>query len=515
MSTIPSDSSSPSEIPRAASEAAASASRPAALRWPARLDNLRVKLFVAIAGANAILALAAYLVFSWSFDQGFVEYLNRADEARLQPLVVRLADGYEKEGNWDWLAKDRRRWFDLMREMFGTSRPVRRSDDVAPAAPPAAGATPTPDPLLTIDPRLLLFDAQRQLLVGREEMAREAVLKPIPRPGSAEVVGYLGYVPRLKVVESLEKLFSAQQERKFAAIAVGMLVAGLLIGAALAHWLTRRTRRLAEGAAALIQGNYSVRIPARGHDELSRLTQDFNQLAQTLEAARRARQQWIADIAHELRTPLAVLRAEIEALQDGVRPLGADSMNSLAQEVSQLARLVEDLRLLSLSDMGSLNYHKEPLDLGEVIEDSFASHKGALDSSGLRVTLEIAPGILVMADASRLAQVFANLLQNTLRYTDAPGHVAVHLSRVGDHAKVVWDDSSPGVAQPDLPRLTERLFRVDASRSRAGGGSGLGLAIVKAIVEGHGGTLSAGQTPLGGLRWDIRFPLFESGAMHG
>ena len=516
MSTIPSDSTARPEIPRAGSDAAPSASRPPALRWPARLDSLRIKLFVAIAGANAILALAAYLVFSWSFDQGFVEYLNRADEARLQPLIVRLADGYEKEGNWDWLAKDRRRWFDLMREMFGTSRPARRSDDVAPAAPPAPSAkTPAPDPLLTIDPRLLLFDAQRQLLVGREEMAREAVLKPIPRAGSAEVVGHLGYVPRLKVVESLEKLFSAQQERKFAAIAVGMLLAGLLIGAVLAHWLTRRTRRLAEGAAELIQGNYSVRIPARGHDELSRLTQDFNQLAQTLEAARRARQQWIADIAHELRTPLAVLRAEIEALQDGVRPLGVDSMNSLAQEVSQLARLVEDLRLLSLSDMGSLNYHKEPLDLGEVIEDSFASQQGALDSSGLQVRLDLEPDVLVMADGSRLAQVFANLLQNTLRYTDAPGHVAVDLFRSGDHAKLVWEDSSPGVSQADLPRLTERLFRVEVSRSRSGGGSGLGLAIVKAIVEGHGGTIAAAQSPLCGLRWELTFPLFESGIPHG
>jgi two-component system sensor histidine kinase BaeS len=287
-------------------------------------------------------------------------------------------------------------------------------------------------------------------------------------------------------------------------------VAGILVAALLADWLSRRTRRLAAGAAALIQGDYSVRIAASGHDELARLTQDFNHLARTLDETRRARQQWIADIAHELRTPLAVLRAEIEALQDGVRPLVRDSMDSLAQEVTQLSRLVEDLRLLSLSDMGALSYHKEPLDLGELIEDAIASQQGALTSAGLHPKLELAPAVRVMADGSRLAQVFANLLQNTLRYTDAPGRLRVRLARSGGRAIVTWEDSSPGVAPVDLPRLTERLFRVDASRSRAGGGSGLGLAIVSAIVEGHGGTMTASQAELGGLRWELSFPLVET-----
>lgn len=497
------------------------------LRWPARFDTLRVKLFLAIAGANALLALLAFVVFSWSFDQGFVEYLNRADENRLQPLVARLAEGYKKEGSWTWIAQDRRRWGDLVREVFGVARSTRRTEDGTPldvpASDPAAARDtprdsprdgPPPDPLLTIDPRLMLFDASRHLLSGRQEMAGEAVLKPIQVDGA--VVGFLGYVPRLKMVTSLEQLFSAQQTTKFASIALGMLFAGLLIGAVLAYWLTLRIRRLAQGAGALIQGRYSMRIASQGNDELAHLAKDLNELAQTLEAAQHARQQWIADIAHELRTPLAVLRAEIEALQDGVRPLGQQSLGSLAQEVSQLTRLVDDLRVLSLSDLGALTYYKEPLDLGELIADSIAAQTLALKNRSLSIESHLPDGLRVSGDGARLAQVFGNLLQNTLRYTDDGGRLSVSLgaSSAPDdgprRAVVVWEDSSPGVAPADLPRLTERLFRVDGSRSRVGGGSGLGLAITRAIVEAHGGQMSASASPLGGLRWTLAFPMASS-----
>lgn len=459
--------------------------------WLARFDRLRIKLFAAIAGANVVLALIAYAVFSWSFDQGFVQYLNRADEARLKPLVARLADAHSEHGGWDWLAGDRRLWGTMLRETLGGSR------------------QPPDDALLTIDPRLLLFDTDGRLLVGRPEMAGQAVRLPIVAGGVR--VGELGYLPRLNVVESLERLFSAQQNRKYAAIAVGMLVAALLLGALLAWWLTRRIRQLAHGTSALIRGDYDVRIAVSGNDELARLSADFNRLADTLHASRRARQQWIADIAHELRTPLATLRAEIEAVQDGVRPLDMDSLDSLEQEVGQLARLVEDLHLLSLSDLGALSYHREPLDLGESIDDALHTQRHLLRERGLAVETRLAPGVRALADATRLAQVFGNLLQNTLRYTDPPGRLEVLLEQDGAQARITWQDSAPGVPEADLPRLTDRLFRVDASRSRAGGGSGLGLAIAEAIVAAHAGRLQAQPSPLGGLRWIITLPLARPG----
>jgi two-component system sensor histidine kinase BaeS len=443
-----------------------------------RLDSLRVKLFLAIAGGTVALALIAYAVFSWSFARGFTEYVNQADEARLQPVIARLAEGYGREGGWQWVTTERRRFFELVRETVGS----------APVA---------------IDPRLLLFDAERKVLVGRPEAAAEAVLKPIQ--WQARTVGYLGYIPRPERLESIERLYLHRQHLTFGAIGFGLLAAALALSAGLAWWLSRRIHALAQATAALTKGDYDVRLPVTGRDELARLAQDFNQLAATLSQAQAARRQWIADIAHELRTPLAVLRGEIEALQDGVRPLDEAAIASLSGEASRLARLVEDLHTLSLSDLGALTYRKERLDLAEVVTESIDAQRSALDQKNLHVKVQADPAF-VLGDEDRLRQVFGNLLQNSLRYTDAPGEIAVKVRNGGGRVTIDWEDSSPSVPAPDLPRLTERLFRVEGSRNRASGGSGLGLAIVRAIVEGHHGTLAARPSALGGLHIELAFP---------
>jgi two-component system sensor histidine kinase BaeS len=473
------------------------------------LDRLQVKLFLAIAGANALLAAIAYFVFATSFDRGLAETLAAADQARLDSFTVTLAELHGREGDWTSLAADRDRWTTLRREALGLPRrPAGESGREGSPPPPVSAAPPRELPL-SVDPRLLLFDAERKLVAGAPELAEQAVLKPIVWQGAT--VGYLGAVPRLERLLSLERVVSAQQRWRFAAIGLGMLGAALLLGAGLAHWLTRRVRSLAGGTEALMRGDYDVRLPVAGRDELDRLAGDFNSLAATLAATRRARSQSIADIAHELRTPLAVLRGEIEALQDGVRSLDAASLASLAQEVAHLGRLVEDLHTLSLADLGALSYRKEPLDVAELAGEAVAMQRRALDEKGLAVELALEPGAIALADETRLAQVFGNLLQNTLRYTDAPGRLAVAVRRAGDRVVLDWQDSSPGVPAEDLPRLTDRLFRVDASRSRAGGGSGLGLAIVKAIVEAHGGTLAARASSLGGLWLELALPAARPG----
>jgi two-component system sensor histidine kinase BaeS len=285
-----------------------------------------------------------------------------------------------------------------------------------------------------------------------------------------------------------------------------MVLAAFVLAAGLAFWLTRRVRALVSATHALIRGDYAARLRPHGDDELAQLARDFNTLAATLAAAQEARHRWIADIAHELRTPLAVLRAEIESLQDGVRPLNQDSVASLAHETARLARLIEDLHTLSLSDLGALTYHREPVDLADVLRDAVSGQGREAEARGLTLALDLEDDTIVLADESRLAQVFANLMQNSLRYTDVPGRVSVTVRRDGDRAVVDWHDSAPGVPAEDLPRLTERLYRVEGSRSRAGGGSGLGLAIAQAIVEGHGGSLTVTASPLGGLAVRLAFP---------
>jgi two-component system, OmpR family, sensor histidine kinase BaeS len=497
------------------------------------LDTLRVKLFLAIAGAHVVLVAAVYLIYSWSFDKGLVEYVNRSEQARLAPVISQLADGYRQQGNWNWVTEDREAWLNVLREVLGwrvgrqggfggnggggghgvpsqdkpDRDPQRERDRVPRFLPDDSG----PLPPVTIDWRVMLLDAGDKVLIPYPGggMADMNLAVKLPIRVDNQVVGYLGYIPRLRLVESLESITAKQQSRRLGVIGLGMLAAVLLNAFLIASWLSRRLHALGQGATALARGDYSTRIKVQGHDELARLANDFNHLALALEAAQRGRQQWIADIAHELRTPLTTLRAEIEAVQDGVRPLTQASMASIAQEVHRLARLVEDLRLLTLSDLGALTYRKEPLLLAEVIDDALAAGRAAIEDKALTVTTQLDAALVVDADADRLAQVFANLLQNTLRYSQSPARLAITLAAEAGEACIDWEDSSPGVGDADLPRLTDRLYRVDDSRSSSSGGSGLGLAIVQAIVHAHGGRMQASHGALGGLHWRIWLPLSD------
>jgi two-component system sensor histidine kinase BaeS len=491
-------------------------------------------LFLAIASANLVLVVAVYLIYSWSFEKEFVDYVRSSEEVRLNPMITSLADGYRLHGSWEWLDQDREQWIVLVRQVFGFRGPrnfPRDERNATPGQQPAPAkddrnASPKEPRMfgqngafqrdtnevtqpITFDWRLMLLDTHSNVVIpapgSDAAMVAQAVKLPIMVDGYR--VGYLGYTPRLQQVRTLEDLFAKQQSYSYGVIAIGMLAAVLLNAALISHWLSRRLRALGHGATALARGDYATRIPAQGHDELARLAGDFNHLAQALEAAQRGRQQWIADIAHELRTPLTSLRAEVEAMQDGVRPLTQGSMASVAQEVHQLTRLVEDLRLLSLSDLGALTCRKEPAQLADIIDDALLAGRGAITDKGLQVQVDVDQSLVVDVDSDRLAQVFGNLLQNTLRYTETPAQLVIRAVSDGANARIEWEDSSPGVADADLPRLTERLYRVDESRTRASGGTGLGLAIVKAIVDAHGGRMQASHSKLGGLRWSIWLPV--------
>jgi two-component system sensor histidine kinase BaeS len=423
-------------------------------------------------------------------------------------MVERLGAGYARERSWAWIAKDRDRWIDMSRDVLGLPAAPQQAD--AAGGPRAAQTRDTP---LTIDPRLMLFDAKRVQLIGRPDAARLAILKPILVNG--ETAGFLGYVPRPDIIESIERVYLKRQRIAFASIAAGMLVAALLLAGGLAYWLTRRIRLLARGTTALILGDYHARIETKGNDELAQLARHVNTLAATLAATQQARRQWIADIAHELRTPLSILRAEIESLEDGVRPLDRAAVDSLGHETARLSRLVEDLHTLALTDVGGLTYHKEPSDVAEVLSDVVEAHQRALEQKQLRVHMDLSAAEMVSADESRLSQVFGNLLQNNLRYTDRPGEVHIKLWCEKGNVRIDWEDSGPGVPAEELSRLTDRLYRVESSRSRAGGGSGLGLAIAKAIVEGHAGHLRARASRFGGLAVEITLPALKLSTSNG
>ncbi|MGP8289528.1 ATP-binding protein [Vreelandella zhanjiangensis] len=456
-------------------------------KW--RPSRLGLKLFAAILSVNVAISASMFLAVSYSIDRGFLDYLSQAQERRAMLLADGLITRWETQNNWQWLENKPRRWPNIVRFELGQEdrerpSPLGEARDFALRAPDGRFVIPP------MDNRTGSSD-WRWLTLYSNDLE----------------IGELGFRPPQQMLERMENHFLERQQRNLMIIVISIGLASLLLAAGLSWWLSRRTRALAIATRQLTEGNYHSRLPERGRDELSRLARDFNVLAATLEANRDARSRWVSDTAHELRTPLAVLRGEIEAMQDGIRPLNQENLFSLAQEVAQLERLVADLRLLSQSDAGALDIHLAPMDLSESLTSRLEDADRWLKESGLTLTTHIAPGVMIRGDAQRLHQLWNNLLDNSCAYTDAPGKLQVTLGIQHLHAVITWQDSAPGVPESELARLTERLYRVEGSRNRASGGSGLGLSIASALVNAHGATLKASITPLGGLCWTLRFPL--------
>src|SRR5690606_14069086 len=357
-------------------------------------------------------------------------------------------------------------------------------------------------------PRLTLVDMQGRHVAGNPHPDPQSDQLPIESGG--ETVGYLLVRPLKLLTEDMDLEFQARQTRVMLVVLLVSLVVALSVSALLAKHLVAPIRRITQATHSLASGRYDTRITATTADELGELAEDFNRLAASLEQHDRLRREWTADISHELRTPLAVIRGEIEALQDGIRPLNQAALASLHSETGLLTKLVDDLYQLSLSDVGALNYRMESLDLQQSLSQAVELYRADYERRGLDLRFEPLPSdqpVSLFADPARLQQLFQNLLQNSLRYTDAPGQLHVHGQVQADRLELLFDDTGPGVPESALPHLFDRLYRVDSSRNRASGGAGLGLAICRNIVTAHGGQIDAEPSPLGGLRIRIALPI--------
>lgn len=496
------------------------------------------RLFLAL-GALSVLALGALFVLQQrDFKAGFLAYVNRLTLEQLDLAAVKLGELHAQTGSWDALRQDRRRFRQIIlgEEEGGARRPPpyleERPDDARPlprgpdgelrprppgegrpppnadGRPPRDGMRPPQPPRrpdgANIMPRVLLIDAQGAVVVGNPDIPRDAPQLVVKANG--QEVGRLLMAPIPALTRELDTGFAQTQARHALGIALGVIVGALLLAWLLSRWLLKPVGELAAGTRSLALGDFSVRLADTRNDELGDLARDFNRLAAALEQHRDSRRQWGADIAHELRTPLAILRGEIQALEDGVRQPTPAALASLRAECERLNGLVDDLYQLALSDRGALEYRFRPLDLAPLIRETADLHRHALAEAGIALEVAPMPALKLRGDAARLAQLFTNLLSNSGRYTDAPGRVVIAASNTGGRIIVTLDDTAPGVPPDALPRLFDRLYRVESSRNRAAGGSGLGLSIARSIVEAHGGELVASPSALGGLRMTLTLP---------
>ncbi len=462
------------------------------------------RIFLALTAVSLLVLTLSAVVTRWNFQRGFLEYVDEQELITISEAAASLASTYREEGGWDGFRQDPRRWNDLLRR---SSRPVPVRPP--PGAPASRGGPPLDDPH-EVGRRISLTDASGELVIGRLPPADTG--RTVPVIVDSTTVGYVSIAPRRQLTDRIDREFAQEQERSIYLVALAALVLAALISALLARQLTQPLRSLTAGARAISDGDYDTRIPEVRNDELGDLAHEFNKLAAKLEKNRESRRQWIADIAHELRTPLAILRGELDAIEDGIRPFDAASQRSLRDETSRLMKLVDELHDLSVYDEGGQSYHPENFDVVAALDDVLTSARKRLADAGIELIHQLPDHrVAVTADATKIERVFVNLIENTLRYTDAPGRLAVTCADTNDSVIIEFSDSAPGVPPAVLERLFDRLFRIDESRSRETGGSGLGLAICKAIIEAHGGRIEASDSELGGVSISIRLPKAGSG----
>jgi signal transduction histidine kinase len=290
---------------------------------------------------------------------------------------------------------------------------------------------------------------------------------------------------------------------------VAVLLA-LFLGLLLAHRLTRPLRQLTQATRQMAAGDLQQQVHITTQDELGELATSFNLMASSLAQAEQQRQQLLADVAHELRTPLSVMRSHLEAMLDGVFALTPENLAVAHEETILLGRLVDDLRTLSLAEAGQLQLNQAKIDLGALVEQTITAFTPLAEAEGVTLTTTTAPNLPpITADPARLRQLLGNLLANALRYArqDTNPQVQVRITLQPGFVQVDVADNGPGLSPEAQTHVFDRFWRGDGARSRDQGGSGLGLAICRAIVTAHRGRITVNSTPNHGATFSFSLPL--------
>jgi two-component system OmpR family sensor kinase len=449
-------------------------------------NRLWVRLTLAFTLVVLVVVGASALLVRQVTDVEFRRYITHSGMRASGSGVKRLADYYGQQGGWEGVGN-------LLAEGVFVSGPMGM---------PMPGMERRPglpwerlDVMLADANGKVVFDSAGKVtgkrLSGRE---RDRALAITSLDDDGQVIGYL----LLSLPGGRDWL--GELERRFldrmwtvlitaVALAVGL---GLVAGALLSHSLTAPLQRLAAAARAVAGGDLGQRVKIEGSAEIAEVGQAFNEMTSALEEGERLRQNLVADVAHELRTPLSVLQGNLRALLDDVYPLEKAEIAGLYDETRLLSRLVDDLRELAQAEAGQLSFNLRPTDVRDVLRTTVANFEPAAEAKAIELTVKVADGLSpVTSDPDRLAQVLRNLLTNALRHTPEGGQVAVSATTAGDVVEIAVTDNGEGVAPEDLPHVFDRFYRGDRSRSRAEGGAGLGLAIVKALVEAQGGQVRA------------------------
>lgn len=451
---------------------------------------MRLRLFLSFLLIVLVTTVAVVLLTTWRIRGDVVTFISRGGLSGNAQLVEDLEAHYRMMGNWDQA--------DMV--MIGQHAGAGQGNQMG-----MQGAT--------------LADASGKVLVGRgrhmngpgqgrqEALTEEEINQAIALYDNGVLIGYLLPDVRIAPVPGIESAL-LQRLTRSALTAAGIAASlSLILAFLLAYVLLRPVRELTKAAGAMSRGDLTQRVEPRGGGETALLARTFNEMAESLQQAESRRKALTADIAHELRNPLAVQRANIEAMQDGLYPLTPEQLEPLRQQNLQLEHLVEDLRTLALADAGHLSLERVPTDLSALLKRRLAEISPEAEGKNVRLLLDARPDEEhLLIDPARIGQIIHNLVANALRYSPEGSEVRISRSDTAEFVRISVRDQGPGINPKDLPHIFERFYRGDRARSRDSGGTGLGLSIARRLAEAHGGSLDAVNHPDGGAEFTLTLP---------
>ncbi|MFH1086651.1 MAG: ATP-binding protein [Chloroflexota bacterium] len=439
-------------------------------------------------GLTVLVAVGAVaLLANRSATREFEAYVSRGMSGRVALLLPALQEHYQRQGSWDGVGT-------VMEAGLETPGRGMGMQGRGNAGHMAA---------------VILADAQGRVEYASAEGDRGKRLSTrVLRQGQPVTVGSrtVGYL--LSGTGAQEQLFRERVNRSILLAGALAAMVAVVLGLALTRAVLQPLRALRDAARRIGDGDLAQRVPATTRDEIGDLGQGFNEMAAALQRDEALRRRMMADIAHELRTPVAVMRAQVEALQDGVFAPTPEGLAPIHDQTLLLGRLINDLRDLALADAGRLPLEMSPLDARALVERVTKAFRPRAAEKQQTIALHLPPELpAVHGDAQRLEQILANLLSNAVRYTPEGGRITMRAAVDGGWLAVSVQDDGPGIAPADLERVFERFYRVDPARAHREAGTGLGLAIARQLAEAHGGTLNV-ESALGqGSTFTLRLPV--------
>lgn len=442
---------------------------------------MRVKLLLSYGLVAVITALSVILIFQYTSIGELRSFMLRGGMVGVEDLAGSLEAYYQQNGGWEGVES-------LLPEGRGMGRMMGTWLRVA-------------------DKNGEIVADTQGLLVGTKLSLLERTRAVILRDAQNRIVGYLMIEGGMMGGQNSTQLLNRLMWASIWAGIVGGVVA-LMLALIFSNNFLSPLKSLIQASQKMAGGDLSVRVPVTGKDELAVLAQTFNHMASSLERAENNRKAMTADIAHELRTPIAVQRAHLEALQDGIYPLTPENLQPVLDQTEFLARLVEDLRVLALADAGQIPLDIQPISPENLLRKVYERFRPEAEgkSISLQVVDETSDSISsIQGDERRIEQILNNLMSNALRFTPEGGSISMRMVRDGQMLSFIVEDTGPGISPEDLPFIFERFYR--GNRNQSHEGTGLGLAIARQLAIAHGGTLEAANRPEGGARFTLKLPL--------